>query len=86
LLAKSLEKINDNSDTAVITFYEETMLIRQVTLNEFETRVKKFVYDSSTVTLKQLKAAFSGHSFLERILEDKESVDWRLLFDENFLD
>ena len=44
------------------------------------------MYGEETVTLKQLKTAFSDHSTLTRILEDKDCIDWRLLFDENFLD
>ena len=55
-------------------------------LIEFEQRVKKFVYNSSSVTLRQLQGAFVGNRHLELILEDKNSLDWRIIFDENFLD
>lgn len=44
------------------------------------------MYNSQTVTLKQLSGAFIGNRNLEIILEDKNSLDWRIIFDENFLD
>ena len=36
--------------------------------------------------MKQLSGAFYGNRNLEMILEDKNSLDWRIIFDENFLD
>lgn len=43
----------DESDTQIITFYEENNLnLRHVLLDEYETRLKKFVYLKPLVKLK----------------------------------
>jgi hypothetical protein len=86
LIALQVSKVEDNSDTAAITGYELQLHIKKVSLVDYEQRVKKFVYNSSTVTLRQLQGAFVGNRNLELILEDKNSLDWRIIFDENFLD
>lgn len=75
----------DESDTAVITYFEEKLLLRQVRYLEFEKRVKKLVYNSRIIKLKQLKESFAGNTNLELIVNDKDCLDWRLLFDDNFL-
>lgn len=75
----------DDSDTAVITFYEERLLIKNVSLDDFEKRLKKLVFDSEVINLKQMKECFAGETNLETIVHDKDCLDWRLLFDDNFL-
>ena len=64
-----LNSHQDDSDTQVITFYEENGLhLRHVILDDFEERLKKFVYNKPTIMLKQLQEAFKGNSHLEKIL------------------
>jgi hypothetical protein len=70
----------------VITFFEEKLSIRNVYFPDFENRVKKFVYSTRTVKLKQLKEAFAGDTNLELIVNDKDCLDWRILFSDIFLD
>lgn len=83
--AKRAAIVYDDSDTAVITFYEERLLIRNVSLKDFEKRLKKLVFNSEVIKLKQMKECFAGETNLETIVNDKDCLDWRLLFDDNFL-
>ena len=55
------------------------MILRHVHLDEFEMRIKKFVYDKPLIKLKQMEEAFKGNTNLETIITDKEGLDWRLL-------
>ena len=55
------------------------MELRHVHLDEFEMRVKKFVYDKPLIKLKQMEEAFKGNKHLETAISDKEGLDWRLL-------
>lgn len=55
-------------------------------LHDYENRIKKFVFKSEVIKLKQLKEAFMGENNLETIMNDKDCLDWRILFDDNFLD
>ena len=50
-----LNSASDDSDTQLITYYEENGLhLRHVVLDDYEERVKKFVYNKPTIMLKQL--------------------------------
>ena len=42
--------------------------MRNVLLDDYETRIKKFVYGKPIVKLKQLEEAFKGNPHLEAIL------------------
>ena len=87
--------MDDQSDTAVFTAYEEQLNLRNVHLEEFEDRLKRFVFkvkadetkalssDITTIKKKQLQIAFKGNPFLEAMINDKESLDWRLLMQDN---
>ena len=69
--------------------------MRNVHLEEYENRLKQFVFkvahdgrkslpqEECTIKLKQLKAAFAGNEHLEAMLNDKTSLDWRLLMQDN---
>ena len=81
------EEVDDQSDTRVITDYEEDMLLRNVHLEDYESRLKRFVTRpkdtraDQTITIKQkhLREAFRGNEYLERMMNDKDSLDHRLL-------
>ena len=45
------------------------MHLRNVLLDDYETRLKKFVYRKPVVKLRQLIEAFKGNEHLEKILE-----------------
>ena len=95
MAALKVPQVDDQSEMAMFTAYEEQLNIRNVHLEDFESRLKQFVYkpptkepepgvappplEDATVKLKQLRAAFRGNQFLEAMLEDKQSLDWRLL-------
>ena len=85
LAGKKVSAVFDDSDTAVITYYEEKLLIKDVTYLDYEMRIKKLVYNSNIITLKQLKESFAGNTYLETIVNDKDCLDWRILYDNNFL-
>ena len=55
------------------------MLIKNVSLDDFEKRLKKLVFDSEVIKLKQMKECFAGETNLETIVNDKDCLDWRLL-------
>jgi hypothetical protein len=74
-------QVEDNSDVAAITFFEEKLLIKHVELWNFENRIKKFVYNRTEIKLKQLQAAFAGDADLEEMLNNQDSLDYKLLFD-----
>ena len=91
-----VKKVKDKSDLADFTLFEEQLNIRNVHLEDFENRLKQFVFKGGseidrksepeqicTIKLKQLKIAFAGNKYLETILEDKTSLDWRLLMWDN---
>ena len=71
------------------------MHLRNVHLEEFEDRLKRFVFkvktdgqkslssEITTIKKKQLQLAFAGNKHLEAILNDKTSLDWRLLMQDN---
>ena len=64
----------DESEIAVITMYEEHgMLLRNVYLDDYEERIKRFVYGKPLVKLKQLEEAFKGNKYLEKIVEKDEN-------------
>ena len=79
------EKINDDTDLKIFTEFEQQMLLRNVHLEDFESRLKRFVFKSKdpnedvTVKLKHLQMAFKGNEYLEDILTNKQSLDWRIL-------
>ena len=88
-------KVEDCSDLAVFTRYEEQLYIRNVHLVEYESRLKQFVYkvspderkslpdETCTIKLKQLQVAFKGNAYLEAMINDKKSLDWRMLMQDN---
>ena len=90
-----VKPVNDNSDMAMFTHFEEQLLLRNVHLEEYENRLKQFVYkvasnerkslpvEVCTIKKKQLKVAFEGNEYLELMLNDKESLDWRVLMYDN---
>ena len=64
-------------------------------LEEYENRLKQFVYKVSaderkslpdeicTIKKKQLQVAFRDNQYLEAMINDKTSLDWRLLMQDN---
>ena len=84
-------KVTDTSDMAEFTTYESQLNIRNVHLEEYEDRLKRFVFKTqanerkslpsevTTIKKKQLQIAFAGNKYLEAMLNDKTSLDWRLL-------
>ena len=78
-----IEKVKDDSDCAQFTDYEANLHIRNVHLEEFEDRLKRFVYkvksderkslssEITTIKKKQLQIAFAGNPHLEAMLSDK---------------
>ena len=86
MASAGMDRIKDNSETAFLTMYEQNLAIKHVHIDEWADRVKRFVYKKENtvnkvpyVKLQQLEAAFKGNKYLEMILKDKESLDWRLL-------
>ena len=90
------EAVDDQSETACFTTYEEQLNIRNVHLEDFENRLKQFVYKTpkgnerksmstefATIKKKQLQIAFAGNKYLEAMINDKSSLDWRLLTQDN---
>ena len=81
------EEVKDESATKIFSLYEEQMNLRHVHLADFENRLKRFVFlkggnqaePNITITLRQLQESFKGNKHLEAILEDKTSLDWRML-------
>ena len=79
----------------MFTQFEEQLNIRNVHLIEFEDRLKRFVFkhkqggekatadEVTTIKKKQLEIAFSGNKYLEAMINDKTSLDWRLLMQDN---
>ena len=90
-----VEKVNDQTETAQFTQYEQQLNLRHVHLVEFEDRLKQFVFKVKTderkslpsedtkIKKKQLQIAFQGNEHLEAMLNDKTSLDWRLLMQDN---
>ena len=90
-----VEVVEDTSELGIFTEYESHLLLRNVHLDEYESRLKQFVYkvaqdqrkslpqEVCTIKLKQLQIAFAGNEYLEKILTDKNCLDWRLLMQEN---
>ncbi len=87
--------VDDQSETACFTAYEEQLNIRNVHLEEYENRLKQFVFKAQktertsvpeeicTIKKKQLQIAFKGNEYLEAMINDKTSLDWRLLMQDN---
>ena len=69
-----MNSAKDESEISVITYYEEHgLLLRNVQLEDYEERVKRFVYGKPFVKLKQLEEAFKGNEYLEKILQKDEN-------------
>lgn len=87
-------KVTDQSEFADFTVYEEQLNLRNVHLEEYEDRLKRFVFkmqgerksladEIHTIKMRQLMIAFSGNKYLEAMLTDRTSLDWRLLMQDN---
>ena len=91
-----VKPVKDSSDLKEFSAYEESLNIRKVHLEEYENRLKRFVFKTGskderkslpdevcTIKKKQLQIAFSGNEHLEAMINDKTSLDWRLLMQDN---
>lgn len=72
-----------------LIYFEYLVLpFKQMSLTEYERRIKKLAYVDSNemevITLKQLKASFKDHKDFGPLLEDKNSFVYMLMTDEFF--
>ena len=81
------ETVTDNSDVKFITEFEKELPLRNISLTEFERRLKKLVTPAmqDMVTVKVVEECFKDHwAFLD--IDDEGSLSRELMFDEMFLD
>lgn len=81
------ETVLDESDCAMITAFERELPLRNISLNEFERRLKKMVTPAmgDMATIRTIEECFKDHwAFLD--ITEEESFTRELMFDEVFLD
>ena len=80
------ESVTDNSKIAFITEFEKMLPLRNISLIEFERRLKKLATPSmeDKVTIKMVRECFCDHwAFLD--IKQRESLTSELLFDHLFI-
>ena len=81
------ETVVDESDCAMVTIFERDLPLRNISLTEFERRLKKMVTPAmgDMATVSTIEECFKDHwAFLDII--EEESFTRELMFDEIFLD
>ncbi len=81
------ESVTDSTDVAFITEFENELPLRNISLTEFERRLKKLVTPAmkDMVTVRVLEECFKDHWAFTEIIE-AGSLTRELMFDEVFLD
>ena len=81
------ESITDNSSISFITEFEKDLPLRNISLTEFERRLKKLVSPSmdDMVPVRVIIECFKDHWAFKEIAEE-ESLTHELMFDSIFLD
>ena len=81
------ESITDNSSISFITEIEKDLPLRNISLTEFERRLKKLVSPSmeDMVPVRVIIECFKDHWAFKEIAEE-ESLTHELMFDSIFLD
>ena len=70
--------VEDESETGIITKFEDKMVIKKVSIDEFDRRIKKFIDGTEEITEKQLIEAFADHPQMGEITNE-ESLTRKLL-------
>jgi len=81
------ETVTDDSDIAFITLFERELPLRNISLTEFERRLKKMITPSmqDMATVRVVEECFKDHwAFLD--IDEEGSLTRELMFDETFLD
>ena len=81
------ESIVDESELKFVTEFEKELPLRNISLSEFERRLKKLVTPAmkDMATVKVVEECFKDHwAFLD--IDDEGSLSRELMFDEVFLD
>ena len=81
------ETVIDDGELKFITAFERDLPLRNISLQEFERRLKKMVTPAQKdmTTVKVVEACFKDHwAFLD--IDDEGSMSRELMFDEIFLD
>ena len=81
------ESVTDQSEMSFITLFEKELPLRNISLNEFERRLKKLVTPAmkDMTTVRVVQECFKDHwAFLD--IEEEGSLTRELMFDETFLD
>ena len=81
------ETVRDDSQIKFITEYEKDLPLRNISLNEYERRLKKLVTPAMNdmVSVRVVTECFKDHwAFLD--IDDEESMTRELMFDTLFLE
>mmetsp|Transcript_11376 Transcript_11376/g.15292 ORF Transcript_11376/g.15292 Transcript_11376/m.15292 type:complete len:136 (+) Transcript_11376:201-608(+) len=81
------ETVHDESDVPFLTEFEKELPLRNMSLTEFERRIKKMVVPSmgDMATVRTIEECFKDHwAFLD--IDEEDSFTRELMFDETFLD
>lgn len=81
------ESVTDSTDVAFITEFEKELPLRNISLTEFERRLKKLVTPAmkDMVAVRMIEECFKDHWAFTEIIEEG-SLTRELMFDEVFLD
>jgi len=82
-----VEQVVDESDCAMVTIFERDLPLRNISLTEFERRLKKMVTPAmgDMASVRTIEECFKDHwAFLD--IDEDESFTRELMFDEVFLD
>ena len=80
------ESVTDESQIKFVTEFEKMLPLRNISLTEFERRVKKLVTPAMNdcATIRMIQECFKDHwAFLD--IEDRESLTHEVMFDEIFI-
>ena len=81
------EPVDDKSEMSFVSLFEKDLPLRNISLIEFERRLKKLVTPSmkDMTTVRVVQECFKDHwAFLD--IEEEGSLTRELMFDETFLD
>ena len=81
------ESVTDDGDVPFITKFEMELPLRNISLTEFERRLKKMVTPKmkDMATVRTIEECFKEHwAFLD--IDEEDSFTRELMFDETFLD
>ena len=81
-----IESVTDNSDVKFITEFEKSLPLRNISLTEYERRLKKLVTPAmeDRATIRMVQECFKDHwAFLD--ICERESLTHEVMFDEIFI-